>query len=323
MKLLKEKRGENGIQLIYKPEWSDGFELREVKRMNQLALPMLLPISYHMTPIGGRLQYSVYGMSSLTELQWQISNFQVLVELALHLYDALLQLWRTDQQFLERLDYFPQHVFYNMKTGESGFIYYPVRERSMQSDAQELFYGLALCYPCREDERQYWSDYLRYIQNNGVKLERFGHFLKQLMGEMNGKQLGKTEEMQTKPPQSPPSRRTVVLERKHGTSSENQTIPLMAPMLLHQSRQQKIMLERLPFSIGRVQHYCDYVLSDATVSKKHAVLLRQEDGTLVIQDNASLNGTWVNDRRLKKDEVYPLKNGDYIQIGCERFLYNA
>jgi FHA domain/zinc-ribbon domain len=69
-------------------------------------------------------------------------------------------------------------------------------------------------------------------------------------------------------------------------------------------------------TIGRSPD-CDIFLDDVTVSRRHAVLLRQ-DGQLVIEDQGSLNGTFVNRRRIESME---LTDGDEVQIGKYRMTF--
>jgi len=63
-------------------------------------------------------------------------------------------------------------------------------------------------------------------------------------------------------------------------------------------------------TIGRSPD-CDIFLDDVTVSRKHAVLL-QENGAFVIEDQGSLNGTFLNRRRIESGR---LEHGDELQIG--------
>jgi pSer/pThr/pTyr-binding forkhead associated (FHA) protein len=69
-------------------------------------------------------------------------------------------------------------------------------------------------------------------------------------------------------------------------------------------------------SIGRSPD-CDIFLDDVTVSRHHAVLVRQNDG-FVIEDQGSLNGTFVNRRRIENAE---LAHGDELQIGKYRLTF--
>jgi pSer/pThr/pTyr-binding forkhead associated (FHA) protein len=68
--------------------------------------------------------------------------------------------------------------------------------------------------------------------------------------------------------------------------------------------------------VGR-QPDTDVFLDDVTVSRKHAVLARNADG-YTIEDQGSLNGTYVNRRRV---EQATLEDGDEVQIGKYRLTF--
>jgi pSer/pThr/pTyr-binding forkhead associated (FHA) protein len=58
-------------------------------------------------------------------------------------------------------------------------------------------------------------------------------------------------------------------------------------------------------------------LDDVTVSRNHALLVRRRDG-LYVDDLGSLNGTYVNRRRI---ESHKLANGDELQVGKYKLTY--
>jgi pSer/pThr/pTyr-binding forkhead associated (FHA) protein len=62
---------------------------------------------------------------------------------------------------------------------------------------------------------------------------------------------------------------------------------------------------------------CDIFLDDVTVSRTHAVLIDQ-GGSFFIQDEGSLNGTFLNRRRI---ESAPLEDGDELQVGKYRLTF--
>src|SRR6185312_13983419 len=66
-------------------------------------------------------------------------------------------------------------------------------------------------------------------------------------------------------------------------------------------------------TIGRSPD-CGVFLDDVTVSRKHAVL-EERDGHWLVEDQSSLNGTFVNRRRVESAE---LEDGDELQIGKYR-----
>jgi pSer/pThr/pTyr-binding forkhead associated (FHA) protein len=68
--------------------------------------------------------------------------------------------------------------------------------------------------------------------------------------------------------------------------------------------------------IGRSPE-CDIFLDDVTVSRKHAELLRDGD-SFTITDLGSLNGTFVNKKRIETAE---LEDDDEVQIGKYRLTF--
>jgi FHA domain/zinc-ribbon domain len=62
---------------------------------------------------------------------------------------------------------------------------------------------------------------------------------------------------------------------------------------------------------------CQIFLDDVTVSRRHAEILR-EDETFTIRDLGSLNGTYVNRKRI---ESAVLEQDDEVQIGKYRLTF--
>ena len=69
-------------------------------------------------------------------------------------------------------------------------------------------------------------------------------------------------------------------------------------------------------TIGRSPD-AEVFLDDVTVSRNHALLVRRRDG-LYVDDLGSLNGTYVNRRRI---ESHKLANGDELQVGKYKLTY--
>jgi FHA domain-containing protein/zinc ribbon protein len=70
--------------------------------------------------------------------------------------------------------------------------------------------------------------------------------------------------------------------------------------------------------IGRSPE-CEIFLDDVTVSRNHAVLIARDDG-YIVEDQGSLNGTFVNRHRI---DTAKLSSGDEVQIGKYRMTFIA
>ena len=69
--------------------------------------------------------------------------------------------------------------------------------------------------------------------------------------------------------------------------------------------------------IGRSPEQADLVLSDQSVSRKHA-LLRLKSGDLAIEDLDSANGTVIDGRVIKAGRPVPLDPGAQLELGSVR-----
>jgi hypothetical protein len=63
---------------------------------------------------------------------------------------------------------------------------------------------------------------------------------------------------------------------------------------------------------------CDLIVDAPTVSRSHAILKRVE-GTWVVQDSGSTNGTWVNGRKISS--LTYLVVDDHISFGAAHFFF--
>lgn len=72
-----------------------------------------------------------------------------------------------------------------------------------------------------------------------------------------------------------------------------------------------------PVTLGRSLD-ASIPLPNASVSRTHASISSQADGSLAIRDLDSSNGIYVNDRRI--DRIASLASGNHIQIGELHFV---
>jgi pSer/pThr/pTyr-binding forkhead associated (FHA) protein len=67
-------------------------------------------------------------------------------------------------------------------------------------------------------------------------------------------------------------------------------------------------------NVGRVADN-DLSLNDHSVSKVHATVMMNLEGTLLIADTGSTNGTFINGRRIAYGEARALEDGDVVGFG--------
>jgi len=80
----------------------------------------------------------------------------------------------------------------------------------------------------------------------------------------------------------------------------------------------RFLLDTETSTVGRSQD-ADILLDDISVSRRHAVFTRTDDG-VVVKDVGSLNGTYVNRQMVDEQLLQP---GDEVQIGKFRLVYYA
>ncbi len=59
----------------------------------------------------------------------------------------------------------------------------------------------------------------------------------------------------------------------------------------------------------------DLYLNHASVSKVHAALMLNREGTLLVADTGSTNGTFINGRRIAYGEARHIEDGDVVGFG--------
>lgn len=81
-----------------------------------------------------------------------------------------------------------------------------------------------------------------------------------------------------------------------------------------------ILLDSMPFVIGKMKGHVSHVLSDLSVSRIHAKF-QEKDGSVWISDLNSKNGTYKNGVRIEVGEELEIRPGDEIRFGKLTFTY--
>lgn len=75
-------------------------------------------------------------------------------------------------------------------------------------------------------------------------------------------------------------------------------------------------------SIGRDYSNTIPLLNDTQISGKHMQILSKK-GKFYLKDEMAVNGTFLNEEELEIDQIYPIKDGDKIQIGNTIFTFKS
>lgn len=138
------------------------------------------------------------------------------------------------------------------------------------------------------------------IFTTGISVDpTFGEFEKQLREEDEAKQARKLESPKRSPFEKVPETRMIARITMRNQISE---VPLSL----------KPGGKRL--SVGRVSDN-ELPLNDTSVSKIHAALTLNPQGTLLIADTGSTNGTYINGRRIAYGEARQIEEGDVVGFG--------
>jgi len=79
----------------------------------------------------------------------------------------------------------------------------------------------------------------------------------------------------------------------------------------------RLDLDKEFISAGRHEQ-SDLLLDDVSVSRHHALFTRTASGRITLRDLNSLNGTYVNGKRVEETTLH---SGDEVQIGKYKLVY--
>ena len=114
------------------------------------------------------------------------------------------------------------------------------------------------------------------------------------------------------------AKRTALLEVPHRSPFEKTpAVDLIARVTIG-DKIQEVPLALVPggkrLSVGRVADN-ELALNDPSVSKIHAALTMNVQGTLLVADTGSTNGTFINGRRISYGEARQIEEGDVVGFG--------
>ena len=97
--------------------------------------------------------------------------------------------------------------------------------------------------------------------------------------------------------------------------------PKANPYLIRVNTDERIMINKATFKIGKATRGVDYTISgNGAVSRQHAVII-QKNGVCYIKDNKSTNHTYVNGKVIEDGVEEILTHDSVIKLGDEEFQF--
>lgn len=95
----------------------------------------------------------------------------------------------------------------------------------------------------------------------------------------------------------------------------------ITPFLIRRKNNEKIILNKPVFRVGKERSYVDYFIGDNTaISRSHANIITRE-GTYYVVDTNSTNHTFVNGNMINSNEEVQINHGDSIRFANEDFEF--
>ncbi len=100
-----------------------------------------------------------------------------------------------------------------------------------------------------------------------------------------------------------------------------QQFQTVTPYLIRSKNNEKILLNKSVFKIGKERSYVDYFIGDNTaISRSHANIITRE-GKYYIVDTNSTNHTYLNGQMLKSNAEVEIEQGSKIRLANEDFEF--
>lgn len=95
----------------------------------------------------------------------------------------------------------------------------------------------------------------------------------------------------------------------------------ITPYLIRRKNNEKIILNKPVFRVGKERSYVDYFIGDNTaISRSHANIITRE-GTYFVVDTNSTNHTFINGNMINSNEEVQINHGDSIRFANEDFEF--
>ena len=104
--------------------------------------------------------------------------------------------------------------------------------------------------------------------------------------------------------------------------SDNYDSNLPEPNFVRERTGERFFITKPEFKIGKSRLHADYAIDGNTAISRIHCLVVQKNGVNYIKDNASTNGTFVDENKVNAGEEVLLKDGVTVRLGDELFTFH-
>lgn len=328
--------------------WREHFDPKEIEILTAGAIPMLIP---PITVQGRRNNVLQYDISAYSTLEYYLTcilsreQFADVLLQSIDVFRRMQQIYLNYKNLVFELD----KVYIQLGDRTIHFIYLPLMS-SKREASLPAFFRLLIAKAVRStyEQSSFLDACLSWLDRPAsFVLSEFGEFVKeQVYGGTaamaskgdNSQPLHKPEPMREPsmpchhppaPKEAPisygdPGRTCFLNEPAGGTvllGESKSSEPIIHYYILRIQPEERVELTHFPFLVGTELGSVAYCVSgNAAVSRRHAEFSLR-DGECVIVDQKSTNKTYINDCVVPPFTPQPLKDGDIIRLGNEKFRF--
>lgn len=112
------------------------------------------------------------------------------------------------------------------------------------------------------------------------------------------------------------------LQQMERGKEDSRTSVLAVPYLIREKTKTRVPIQKTPFTLGKKQEYCDYVVTgNQYVSRKHLTILQKENEFFAKDEGAS-NKSKVDGVELLEGRMAAIHEGSVLRVGGEDFTFH-
>lgn len=171
-----------------------------------------------------------------------------------------------------------------------------------------------------EKERE---DHIAQFEENGLKIKKNIKVNRASVVKSSYDEEETKEEVTENVEEDDEAVSTSILSQNMATTGilNNPTLPKANPYLIRTNTEERVMITKQTFKIGKASVGVDYTIrGNGAISRSHAIIMNKDD-VFYIKDNKSTNHTYVNNKMVQEGQMELLTHDCKIVLGDEEFTF--